>query len=284
MMWYRNLLTVIGLLLINLFSAQSCNFDDFVNDLSQGNAVFKSIVNEEDGFKAWQILAEEAPALRKNADELNLVSKNLSAIEKAGGYKKWKGIKESIQGARGLNFTQLIKNNLNKIGVSDDVTKYVLASNSKGGAYILQGVNIEAKEIALADEIFVLTDQKSIFPKDNLQAIEGFFENGTAFTMKELDKNFNFFATRINEMSSKIKADPNFQWIGAEGYLKIPFESFTKNDGSIQVVTRQYVEQQFNASIGRNAFTIKNDGTLKNIRVFLKDGSTFNFDLTKLKP
>ncbi|WP_228452307.1 hypothetical protein [Chryseobacterium sp. c4a] len=90
MMWYRNLLTVIGLLLISLLSAQSCNFDDFVNDLSQGNAVFKSIVNEEDGFKAWQILAEEAPALRKNADELNLVSKNLSAIEKAGGYKKWK--------------------------------------------------------------------------------------------------------------------------------------------------------------------------------------------------
>ncbi|WP_129056429.1 MULTISPECIES: hypothetical protein [unclassified Chryseobacterium] len=284
MMWYRNLLTVIGLLLINLLSAQSCNFDDFVNDLSQGNAVFRSIVNEEDGFKAWQILAEEAPALRKNADELNLVSKNLSAIEKAGGYKKWKAIKESIQGARELNFTQLIKTNLNKIGVSDDVTKYVLASNSKGGAYILQGVNIEAKEIALADEIFVLTDQKSIFPKDNLQAIEGFFENGTAFTMKELDKNFNFFATRINEMSSKIKADPNFQWIGTEGYLKIPFDSFTKNDGSIQVVTRQYVEQQFNASIGRNAFTIKNDGTLKNIRVFLKDGSTFNFDLTKLKP
>ncbi|RXM53215.1 hypothetical protein BOQ64_02195 [Chryseobacterium sp. CH25] len=283
-MWYRNLLTVIGLLLINLLSAQSCNFDDFVNDLSQGNAVFRSIVNEEDGFKAWQILAEEAPALRKNADELNLVSKNLSAIEKAGGYKKWKAIKESIQGARELNFTQLIKTNLNKIGVSDDVTKYVLASNSKGGAYILQGVNIEAKEIALADEIFVLTDQKSIFPKDNLQAIEGFFENGTAFTMKELDKNFNFFATRINEMSSKIKADPNFQWIGTEGYLKIPFDSFTKNDGSIQVVTRQYVEQQFNASIGRNAFTIKNDGTLKNIRVFLKDGSTFNFDLTKLKP
>ncbi|MDN3693622.1 hypothetical protein QWZ06_15660 [Chryseobacterium tructae] len=104
MMWYRNLLTVIGLLLINLFSAQSCNFDDFVNDLSQGNAVFKSIVNEEDGFKAWQILAEEAPALRKNADELNLVSKNLSAIEKAGGYKKWKGT-GSLE-----DFSNLLKN------------------------------------------------------------------------------------------------------------------------------------------------------------------------------
>ncbi|MGM5631022.1 hypothetical protein O2K51_08980 [Apibacter raozihei] len=92
MMWYRNLLTVIGLLIINLLSSQSCNFDDFVDDLYNGDKVFTNIVNEKNGFKAWQILAEEAPALRRNPDELNLVSKNLNAIDKAGGYKKWKGL------------------------------------------------------------------------------------------------------------------------------------------------------------------------------------------------
>ena len=189
-----------------------------------------------------------------------------------------------VQGAGSFNFSSLIKSNLNKLGVSDDITKYILAPNSKGGAYILQGVSVEAKEITLADEIFALTNQRSIFPKNNLQGIEGFLEDGTAFTMKELESNFNSFATRINEMSSKIKVDPNFQWTNAEGYLKVPFNNFTKTDGTLQAVTKQYVEQQFNAAIGRNAFTIKNDGIVKNITVFLQDGSSFKLDLTKLKP
>jgi hypothetical protein len=189
-----------------------------------------------------------------------------------------------INNGGSLNFSSLIKTNLSKLGVSDDITKYVLAPNSKGGAYILQGVSVEAKEVALADEIFTLTNQRSIFPKNSLQGIEGFLEDGAAFTMKELESNFNSFAIRINEMSSKIKADPNFQWTNAEGYLKVPFANFTKTDGTVQAVTKQYVEQQFNAAIGRNAFTIKNDGTVKNITVFLQDGSNFKLDLTKLKP
>lgn len=147
-----------------------------------------------------------------------------------------------MTGAEVLNFSSLVKTNLNKLGVSDGIAKYTLAPNSKGGAYILQGVSVEAEEIALADEIFSLTNQRSIFPKNNLQAIEGFLEDGTSFTMKDLESNFNSFATRINEMSSKIKTDPNFQWIGSEGYLKIPFNNFTKTDGTIQPVTKQYVE------------------------------------------
>lgn len=182
-----------------------------------------------------------------------------------------------------LNISSAAELNLQKLNVSVNVSNYSKALNSSGGAYILNGVTIEAKEISLADEIFAITGQKCIFPKNNLQAIEGFLEDGTPFTMKELESNFNSFAPRINEMSSKIKSDPNFQWIGSEGYLKIPFSSFTKNDGTVQAVTKQYVEQQFNAAIGRNAFTIKNDGTLNNITVFLNDGSSFTLDLTKLK-
>ncbi|MFK7002179.1 hypothetical protein V3Q90_15170 [Flavobacterium oreochromis] len=231
-------------------------------------------------FDAWHLLLEEKSLEKTNAKVLKEVEDNYQAIKNAGGYSKWK----NMQGAGNLNFSSLIKTNLGKLGVSDDIAKYILAPNSKGGAYVLQGVSVEAKEVALADEIFTLTNQRSIFPKNNLQGIEGFLEDGTAFTMKELESNFNSFATRINEMSSKIKVDPNFQWINAEGYLKIPFNNFTKTDGTIQAVTKQYVEQQFNAAIRRNAFAIKNDGTVKDITVFLQDGSNFKLDLTKLKP
>jgi hypothetical protein len=52
--------------------------------------------------------------------------------------------------------------------------------------------------------------------------------------------------------------------------------------GSIQAVTKEYVQQQFNAAIGRNVFTIRNDGTLKSITVFLLDGSNFKLDLFRL--
>ncbi|RAV97752.1 hypothetical protein [Pseudochryseolinea flava] len=181
-------------------------------------------------------------------------------------------------------FGKTLRASLSKLGVSDDVTQYSIAQNSRGGAWVLLGTTLEAKEIALADDIFRVFGQKCIFPKSNLQAIEGFLADGTPFTMKELEKNFNSFAARINEMSSKIKADPNFQWLGAEGYLKVPFSSFVKNDGTVQTVTKEYVEQLFDASISRNAFTIKNDGTVKAITVFLYDGSSFILDLNRLKP
>lgn len=206
------------------------------------------------------LTAEQIAGLTQNLDDYPWLLEMLNA--KPVQIRTW-----TVKGGS-LNFSSLIKSNLSKLGVSDDITKYTLASNSKGGAYILQDVSVEVKEIALADEVFNLTNQRCIFPKNNLQAIEGFLEDGTAFTMKELESNFNSFATRINEMSSKIKNDPNFQWIGAEGYLKVPFNSFTKTDGTIQAVTKQYVEQQFNAAIGRNAFTIKNDGTLKKYYCF----------------
>jgi DNA/RNA non-specific endonuclease len=90
MMWYRNFLTIIGLLIINLLSAQSCNFDNFVNDLSKNDKDFTSLMNNSQGFQAWQILEAEASTLRTNIEELQLVSKNLDAIKTAGNYKAWK--------------------------------------------------------------------------------------------------------------------------------------------------------------------------------------------------
>ena len=257
-----------------------CPVFTFANDLTASTAEFKTLIKEPSNFKAWHILNKEFPSLRTNIEEIKLVANNLDKINNAGGYLKWK----AVSGARNLNFSPLIKTNLNKLGATDDITKYLLAPNSKGGAYILEGVTVEDKEIAQADEVFILTGQKCIFPKNNLQAVEGFLENGTSFTMKQLESNFGNFVTRINEMYTYIKRDPNFQWNESEGYLKIPFDSFTKSDGTVQQATRSYVEQQFNAGIGRGGFLIKNDGTVKNITVFLQDGSNFKLDLSKLKP
>ncbi|WP_428223322.1 hypothetical protein [Flavobacterium sp.] len=78
------------LLLTNLAFTQSCNFDDLVRDLSSEGSSFKKIVEQENGFQAWRILAVEAPDFRTNLDEIDLVSKNLAAIKNAGGYSKWK--------------------------------------------------------------------------------------------------------------------------------------------------------------------------------------------------
>jgi hypothetical protein len=182
-----------------------------------------------------------------------------------------------------LVFSQKAKSNLSKLGVSTNEADYVVASGSKGGGHILKGVSVEAKEAAHADEVFQLTGQKCIFPKNNLQAIEGFLEDGTPFSMKQLDKDFGSFQVRINEMSSKIKDDLNFQWTGTEGYLKIPFKGFKKKDGTIQLVTQAYVEQQWEAAIGKGGLTIKNDGTVKHITVFMYDGATFELVLSKIK-
>jgi len=266
-------------LILNAKPVDPCPLAVLVSDLSTSSTEFKIIVKDSDGFNAWLVLNKEAPSLRTNLVELKLVSKNLAEINSVGGYVKWKEANSSSA----LNLSQVLRSNLNQLGVSDDISKYSLAPNSRGGAYIFTNVSVEEKEITLADEILSLTNQKCIFPKNNLQAIEGFLENGTPFTMKELESNFNNFITRINEMYTKIKTDPNFQWTGSEGYLKIPFNSFIKTDGTSQTVTKAYVEQQFNAGIARNGFKIKNDGTVQNITVFLGDGTAFKLDLTKLK-
>ncbi|MBF7089949.1 hypothetical protein IUY40_00090 [Flavobacterium sp. ALJ2] len=177
----------------------------FKDDIYTSKELVAFVENDpQKAFDSWKLLYNEKTGLAKSIDELNLVSKNLDEINKAGGYLKWKSLSKT---EINLTFSTLTKSNLNKLDVSDDINKYVLAPNSKGGAYILPGISVEAKEIALADEVFALTNQKCIFPKNNLEAIEGFFEDGTGFTMKELESNFQQFYRRINEMSSKIKKD-----------------------------------------------------------------------------
>jgi hypothetical protein len=83
--------------------AQNCELAVLANDLSKATTTeFKAIVNETNGFDAWQLLNKEATALRTDITELNLVSKNLDAIKNAGGYLKWKGLNN---GVGNLNFS-----------------------------------------------------------------------------------------------------------------------------------------------------------------------------------
>jgi hypothetical protein len=81
---------LISLLLPKDILSQNCELSLLANDLSSPTAEFKTIVNESEGFNAWQVLNKENPAIRTNIEELTLVSQNLDEIKNAGGYLKWK--------------------------------------------------------------------------------------------------------------------------------------------------------------------------------------------------
>ncbi len=193
-----------------------------------------------------------------------------------------------------LHFSEKIKANLRLVSVSDNEEDYQMADNSIGGAFLLPNVDVESKEISLADKIYLLTDQKSVFPIRRMAGIEGFHENGDPFSMKELEKGFGQFTPRLNEMYITIK-ESGMNWMGVEGYVKLKFDTIPimKNGVKIrdEVVDQKRVEYYFNrvprqkAGVRENGISnqILNDGTLKRITVFLKDGSNFPLDLTKLK-
>lgn len=82
---------ILFFVLQSCFSYSQC-LKVLVEDLAKNSKEFKTLVNEKSGFKAWQVLAENAPTLRTDISELSLVSQNLEAIEKAGGYTKWKSL------------------------------------------------------------------------------------------------------------------------------------------------------------------------------------------------
>lgn len=82
---------ILFFVLHSCFSYSQC-LKVLVEDLAKNSKEFKAIVNENSGFKAWQVLAEHAPTLRTDISELSVVSQNLEAIEKAGGYAKWKAL------------------------------------------------------------------------------------------------------------------------------------------------------------------------------------------------
>lgn len=91
------LFLILSMLVFSTSVAQTCLFNDLVDDLVQQNSSFQAFVESEKGFRAWKILATEAPSLRTDMQELTLVLNNLEFIEKIGSknYKSWKLLKEA---------------------------------------------------------------------------------------------------------------------------------------------------------------------------------------------
>ena len=90
---------ILFFVLHSCFSYSQC-LKLLVEDLAKNSKEFKAIVNENSGFKAWQVLVEHAPTLRTDISELSLVSKNLEVIEKARGYTKWKSLQKAVKAWR----------------------------------------------------------------------------------------------------------------------------------------------------------------------------------------
>ena len=81
-------LIITFLLIGKLSMAQDCAIVELAKDFSR-NSELKTLLQEDNSFKAWRILFSENPSLRSSVPEIKLVAENIEQIEKLGGYKKW---------------------------------------------------------------------------------------------------------------------------------------------------------------------------------------------------
>jgi len=137
--------------------AQTCLFNDLVDDLVQQNSSFQAFVESEKGFRAWKILATEAPSLRTDMQELTLVLNNLELIENVGtkNYKSWKLLRDAGR-------TQLMKNadvletltrirankNLKKIGATDELLAKIQGVEGVSYEQVLNNLDLFANNMA----------------------------------------------------------------------------------------------------------------------------------------
>lgn len=175
------LFLILSMLVFSTSIAQTCLFNDLVDDLVQQNSSFQAFVESEKGFRAWKILATEAPSLRTDMQELTLVLNNLELIENVGtkNYKSWKLLRDAgrtqlMKNADVLEALTKARNNpiLKKLGFTDEVLVKIKASTLKEGAF---------KNI-LDD----LDDFATALDKNSIQ-----IQNPTAIISKLLDNNPN---------------------------------------------------------------------------------------------
>ena len=175
------LFLILSILVFSTSIAQTCLFNDLVDDLVQQNSSFQAFVESEKGFRAWKILATEAPSLRTDMQELTLVLNNLELIENVGtkNYKSWKLLRDAgrtqlMKNADVLEALTKARNNpiLKKLGFTDEVLVKIKASTLKEGAF---------KNI-LDD----LDDFATALDKNSIQ-----IQNPTAIISKLLDNNPN---------------------------------------------------------------------------------------------
>ena len=143
------LFLILSMLVFTTSVAQTCLFNDLVDDLVQQNSSFQAFVESEKGFRAWKILATEAPSLRTDMQELTLVLNNLEFIEKIGSknYKSWKLLRDNIDNLNAPNalFRNVeavetltkARNNpiLKKLGFTDEILASLRASGKGEFSY-----------------------------------------------------------------------------------------------------------------------------------------------------
>ena len=151
------LFLILSMLVFSTSVAQTCLFNDLVDDLVQQNSSFQVFVESEKGFRAWKILATEAPSLRTDMQELTLVLNNLELIENVGtkNYKSWKLLRDAGR-------TQLMKNadvletltrirankNLKKIGATDELLAKIQGVEWVSYEQVLNNLDLFANNIA----------------------------------------------------------------------------------------------------------------------------------------
>ena len=151
------LFLILSMLVFSTSIAQTCLFNDLVDDLVQQNSSFQAFVESEKGFRAWKILATEAPSLRTDLQELTLVLNNLELIENVGtkNYKSWKLLRDAGR-------TQLMKNadvletltrvrankNLKKIGATDELLAKIQGVEGVSYEQVLNNLDLFANNMA----------------------------------------------------------------------------------------------------------------------------------------
>ncbi|WP_314200145.1 hypothetical protein [Capnocytophaga sputigena] len=151
------LFLILSMLVFSTSVAQTCLFNDLVDDLVQQNSSFQAFVESEKGFRAWKILATEAPSLRTDMQELTLVLNNLELIENVGtkNYKSWKLLRDARR-------TQLMKNadvletltrirankNLKKIGATDELLAKIQGVEGVSYEQVLNNLDLFANNMA----------------------------------------------------------------------------------------------------------------------------------------
>ena len=151
------LFLILSMLVFSTSIAQTCLFNDLVDDLVQQNSSFQAFVESEKGFRAWKILATEAPSLRTDMQELTLVLNNLELIENVGtkNYKSWKLLRDAGR-------TQLMKNadvletltrirankNLKKIEATDELLAKIQGVEGVSYKQVLNNLDLFANNMA----------------------------------------------------------------------------------------------------------------------------------------
>lgn len=151
------LFLILSMLVFTTSVAQTCLFNDLVDDLVQQNSSFQAFVESEKGFRAWKILATEAPSLRTDMQELTLVLNNLELIENVGSknYKSWKLLRDAGR-------TQLMKNadvletltrirankNLKKIEATDELLAKIQGVEGVSYEQVLNNLDLFANNMA----------------------------------------------------------------------------------------------------------------------------------------